>query len=285
MRRSVTRSSCHGGATRVLRCRCEGICRIEEPGASRSPQLGRPLISAADSAEVVRDVRHLGSRAHVGDLRGSAAAPRRRRARCRCGRRIRRVAGTTCSRRMSRSPAARNWFTVSAPPATEMSPPPALRRACASADSIPSVTKWKVVPPSIAHRVARMVREHEHRAVVRRVIAPPPAPVAVPLAPHRAEHVAAHDVCLRGEDRIQFCSVLLAVIEHPRVQHGVIHSIAEGCLLALVVPRGVPVRRNREICVDDAHADSLLGCRAFLPDSRHDIRELRHAGHRDRQAG
>ena len=34
-----------------------------------------------------------------------------------------------------------------APPASEMSRPPAARRASVSAASMPSVTKWNVVPP------------------------------------------------------------------------------------------------------------------------------------------
>jgi hypothetical protein len=39
---------------------------------------------------------------------------------------------------------------VLAPPATATSPSPAAARACSSADSIPSVAKWNVVPRSIA---------------------------------------------------------------------------------------------------------------------------------------
>jgi hypothetical protein len=36
--------------------------------------------------------------------------------------------------------------------------------------------------------------EHEHRCVVRRLGPPPAAPVLLPLAADRPEHVAAHDV-------------------------------------------------------------------------------------------
>ena len=37
-----------------------------------------------------------------------------------------------------------------APPPSEMSFPPAAARACSSADSMPSVTKWNVVPPCMS---------------------------------------------------------------------------------------------------------------------------------------
>ena len=50
----------------------------------------------------------------------------------------------------SSSPAARYCRTALAPPAIETSLPPAAVRACSSAGSIPSVTKWNVVPPSIS---------------------------------------------------------------------------------------------------------------------------------------
>src|SRR3954470_24900357 len=45
-------------------------------------------------------------------------------------------------------------------------------------------------------RLAWMVREHEHRHVIRRVVAPPAFPVFVrPCATNRPKHVAAHDPC------------------------------------------------------------------------------------------
>ena len=49
--------------------------------------------------------------------------------------------------------------------------------------SIPSVTKLKVVPPCILMGRTRVVREHEHRVVVRRVVAPPPRPLSSPHGP------------------------------------------------------------------------------------------------------
>ena len=58
--------------------------------------------------------------------------------------------GTTWSCISSTRPAARYCWATSAPPPSETSLPPAAACACSSADSIPSVTKWKVVPPSIS---------------------------------------------------------------------------------------------------------------------------------------
>src|SRR5213083_460700 len=44
-------------------------------------------------------------------------------------------------------------------------------------------------------RIARVVRQHEHRHVIRRVLAPPAAPPVVgPRPAHGAEHVATHDI-------------------------------------------------------------------------------------------
>src|SRR5207237_3316505 len=44
-------------------------------------------------------------------------------------------------------------------------------------------------------RFARVVRQHEHRHVIRRVLAPPAAPLLVgPRSAHGTEHVSAHDI-------------------------------------------------------------------------------------------
>ena len=47
-------------------------------------------------------------------------------------------------------------------------------------------------------RIVRVVGENEHRSVIRRLVAPPSAPVHVPLAPNGAKHVAAHHVRSAG---------------------------------------------------------------------------------------
>ena len=60
--------------------------------------------------------------------------------------------------------------TVAAPPAIATSGVAGrLTRLCASADSIPSVTKWNVVPPGIRQRLTGEVGEDEHRRVIGRV--------------------------------------------------------------------------------------------------------------------
>jgi hypothetical protein len=40
----------------------------------------------------------------------------------------------------------------------------------------------------------RIVGEDEHRRVIWRLVSPPSPPIAIPGAPDRAEHVAAHDI-------------------------------------------------------------------------------------------
>ena len=56
----------------------------------------------------------------------------------------------TCRSISSTKPALIAWRAHDAPPAIEMSFPPAAACACAYADSMPSVTKWNVVPPFIS---------------------------------------------------------------------------------------------------------------------------------------
>src|SRR3954447_14152568 len=44
------------------------------------------------------------------------------------------------------------------------------------------------------YRLLSVMGEHEHRRVVRRLRTPPAAPVLIPLAADRPEHIAPHDV-------------------------------------------------------------------------------------------
>jgi len=61
---------------------------------------------------------------------------------------------------------------------------PAAAFACFSADSMPSVTKWNVVPPFIGIGSRRVMRQHERRHVIWRLVAPPAFPVLIrPMAP------------------------------------------------------------------------------------------------------
>src|SRR6185503_17912941 len=107
---------------------------------------------------------------------------------------------------------------------------------------------------------ARMVREHENLAVIRRRIAPPALPLIVgPGAPHRPEHVAAHDpgpdipesghgelvVETRGaspgsHDRL----VKRPGAGEPRVQTA--HALPEGMLKTLPGAGAESVERDRE---------------------------------------
>ena len=89
------------------------------------------------------------------------------------------VNGAMCSRSSSISPAARYWLIVVAPPAMATLPEPAAARA------------WSARTHAVGHEVERgatlhrqrvtlVVGEHEHRSVVRRVLAPPTPPTPGP---------------------------------------------------------------------------------------------------------
>jgi hypothetical protein len=96
------------------------------------------------------------------------------------------MSSTSFARRYSR--------TVAAPPPTRTSFPFAAARARSSA-------AWNAFGDEVERRAAlhdevgaRVVRQHEYRAVVHRLVAPPALPLEVrPRPAHRAEHVAAHD--------------------------------------------------------------------------------------------
>src|ERR1700694_3176070 len=105
-----------------------------------------------------------------------------------------------------------------------------------------------------------MARQHEHRVVVRRVVAPPTLPFLVgPRPADRAEHVAPHD---RGadagvaRDHETLVDALLAALladhatpetcrDAPLVQPR--PADAERVVKALRRPRAVPVDRDREV--------------------------------------
>ena len=124
----------------------------------------------------------------------------------------------TCRRSSSRSPAARNWLTVPAPPATEMfrlaglGPRPLER----GLDPVGHEVEGRAALH--LDRVVRVMGEHEDGVVVRRIRPPPAAPVAIPLAADRAEHVAAHDGRPGVDDRVDFRLVLVGGVEHPGVR-------------------------------------------------------------------
>src|SRR5882724_11838471 len=102
----------------------------------------------------------------------------------RCSPEPRRI-GETARCISSTRPARRYCRIVATPPPSLTSRPLAASVARVSAAWMPSVTKWKVVPPSMAIDV---------RGVIGRVVAPPPLPGVVgPGSSDRPEHVAAHD--------------------------------------------------------------------------------------------
>jgi hypothetical protein len=108
---------------------------------------------------------------------------------------------------------------------------------------------------------ARVVGQDEDRVVVRRVVAPPAAPVLVAPGPaHRAEHVPAHDHRAdvlapgRGPLVVEARRAPLAPpvqlapaarLDYPGVER--LGALPERVLEALVGPGDVPVQRHRDV--------------------------------------
>src|SRR5437660_1617371 len=119
-------------------------------------------------------------------------------------------------------------------------------------------------------RFARVVGQHEHRHVIRRVLAPPAAPPVVrPRPAHGAEHVAAHDirtdafpealgkivVGARRPARLPVDLAKPARADVPAVQLLTTH--AEWVLQSLAGAGAVPVERDREV-VDAQFGHGIL---------------------------
>src|SRR5947207_1335983 len=119
-------------------------------------------------------------------------------------------------------------------------------------------------------RCARVVRQHEHRHVIRRVLAPPAAPLVVgPRPAYGAEHVSAHDIrtdafpealgkIVVGTRRPTRFAVYLAKrarADVPAVQLLTTH--AEWVLQPLAGAGAVPVERDREV-VDAQFGHGIL---------------------------
>src|SRR5262245_1962552 len=98
-------------------------------------------------------------------------------------------------------------------------------------------------------RLVGVMGEHEHRRVVRRLGAPPAAPVLIPLAADRPEHIPPHDVGAprahepAGRRRVGVVGALVA--EMPTVE--LAPAFAEWILAALVGPSDEPVERDRHV--------------------------------------
>src|ERR671916_413405 len=98
-------------------------------------------------------------------------------------------------------------------------------------------------------RLASVMGEHKHRRVVRRLGTPPAAPVLIPLAADRAEHVPPHDVRAArahepaGRRRVGVVGALVA--EMPAME--LAPTLAEWILAALVGPSDETVERDRHV--------------------------------------
>src|SRR5256712_4097401 len=134
----------------------------------------------------------------------------------------------------------------------------------------PAGDEMKDAPAFHRDRFARVVRQHEHRHVIRRVLAPPAAPLVVgPRPAHGAEHVSAHDirtdafpealgkivVGTRRPARLPVHLAKPARAEVPAVQ--VLTSDAEWVLAILPRTGAVPVERDREV-VDAQFGHGIL---------------------------
>src|SRR4051794_17716284 len=91
--------------------------------------------------------------------------------------------------------------------------------------------------------------EHEHRRVVRRLGTPPAAPVLIPLAADRPEHVPPHDVrAARAHEPAGRCrvGVVRALVAEMPAMH-LAPTLAEWILAALVGPGDETVERDRHV--------------------------------------
>ena len=219
------------------------------------------------SAQRVGDVRDVRRRAH----RRRRELQRRHAVedagRHRCARPNPSVSGTTCSRSSSMSPAARNWLIVAAPPAIEMSPSPAASRACAKADSMPSVTKWNVVPPSIS--------TGSRGWCVSTKTGPwyggsgPHQPRQSPVHSPRIGPNMLRPMMVAPEARIASISARCSsACSNIHVVQGLGVDVAERRVLALIRAGREAVGRDGEVCVDARHVGQSAAGRRSRPDPR-----------------
>src|SRR5438552_5939960 len=108
-------------------------------------------------------------------------------------------------------------------------------------------------------RLSSVMGEHEDRRVVRRLGTPPAAPVLIPLAADRPEHVPPHDVRAArthepvGRRRVGVVGALVA--EMPAVE--LAPTLAEWILAALVGPSDETVERDRHVAGGVRHRRPL----------------------------
>src|SRR3954469_23886343 len=98
-------------------------------------------------------------------------------------------------------------------------------------------------------RLVSVMSEHKHRRVVRRLGTPPAAPVLIPLAADRPEHVPPHDVGAAwahepaGRRRVGVVGALVA--EMPTVE--LTPAFAEWILAALLGASDETIERDRHV--------------------------------------
>src|SRR5436190_23907461 len=108
-------------------------------------------------------------------------------------------------------------------------------------------------------RLVSVMGEHKHRRVVRRLGTPPAAPVLLPLAADRPEHVPPHDVRAArahepaGRGRVGVVGAL--VVEMPSVE--LAPAFAEWIFAALVGPSDETVERDRHVAGGVRHRRPL----------------------------
>src|SRR5205085_4307588 len=105
--------------------------------------------------------------------------------------------------------------------------------------------------------VVLVMREDEHRGVVRRFLAPPTAPFLLPGPANRPEHVAPHHVgATWPQEQVASASVGLVerLVEVPRMELDA--ATAERTLEALVRARDVSVQRDRHVAWSCVHVTS-----------------------------
>src|SRR4051794_10145236 len=110
-------------------------------------------------------------------------------------------------------------------------------------------------------RLSSVMGEHKDRRVVRRLGTPPTAPVLIPLAADRPEHVPPHDVRAArahepaGRRRVGVVGALVA--EMPGME--LAPTLAEWILAALVGPSDETVERDRHVAGGVRHRRPLGG--------------------------
>src|SRR3954467_12468304 len=115
-------------------------------------------------------------------------------------------------------------------------------------------------------RLSSVMGEHKDRGGVRRLGTPPAAPVLIPLAADRPEHVPPHDVRAArahepaGRRRVGVVGALVA--EMPAME--LAPTLAEWILAALVGPSDETVERDRHVAGRVRHRRPLGGNLRFV---------------------